>query len=113
MAMPVLDEAPNHGVIRSWWDVISIITTTRLQARGLLRDNREVSSHAPSLWALGELQATQCHYVYIRYLLKVISFSFPDLPAPIPIPFGSVIIPSSPIWAAHSPIHPTDCQLRG
>ena len=70
MAMPVLAEAPNHGVIRSWWDVIYIITTTRLQARGHLRDNREVSSHAPSLWALGGLQATYCHYIYLDTYLR-------------------------------------------
>ena len=70
MAMPVLAEAPNHGVIRSWWDVMYIITTTRLQARGHLRDNREVSSHAPSLWALGGLHATQRHYIYLGTYLR-------------------------------------------
>ena len=46
MAKSGLAEAPNHGVI-AHVGMLSVITTARLQARGLLREYMEVSIHAP------------------------------------------------------------------
>ena len=46
MAKPGLAKAPNHGGI-AHGGMLSVITTARLQACGLLREYMEVSIHAP------------------------------------------------------------------